>query len=231
MLRKETVSESTLELLNTLMNDELLKDFFLVGGTALSLQIGHRISIDLDLFTMVSFDDNQMLSDLEDKYKFQLDYQSKNTLKGEIDGVKVDLITHNYPLVKPLLNWDGVRMASPDDIAAMKLNAISGNGTRLKDFIDIAYLSSSMTLSQMVDAYEEKYSSRNPAMVIKALDYHKDINFNEPIEMLKGKYKWKDIEQRLGQMTLHPTQIFNQVYELKKPEHKRSRDQGQGLSR
>lgn len=213
MLRKETVSESTLELLNILMTDELLKDFFLVGGTALSLQIGHRISIDLDLFTMVSFDDNQMLSDLEDKYKFQLDYQSKNTLKGEIDGVKVDLITHNYPLVKPLLNWDGVRMASPDDIAAMKLNAISGNGTRLKDFIDIAYLSSSMTLSQMVDAYEEKYSSRNPAMVIKALDYHKDINFNEPIEMLEGKYKWKDIEQRLGQMTLHPTKIFNQVYE------------------
>lgn len=234
MLRKETISESTLELLNTLMNDELLKDFFLVGGTALSLQIGHRISIDLDLFTMVSFDDNQMLSDLEDKYKFQLDYQSKNTLKGEIDGVKVDLITHNYPLVKPLLNCDGVRMASPDDIAAMKLNAISGNGTRLKDFIDIAYLSSSMTLAQMVDAYEDKYSSRNPAMVIKALDYHKDINFNEPIEMLDGKYKWKDIEQRLGQMTLHPTKIFNQVYELKKPDHKeqkRSRDQGQGLSR
>ncbi|MBC7565699.1 MAG: nucleotidyl transferase AbiEii/AbiGii toxin family protein [Pedobacter sp.] len=216
------------------MNDELLKDFFLVGGTALSLQIGHRISIDLDLFTMVSFDDNQMLSGLEDKYKFQLDYQSKNTLKGEIDGVKVDLITHNYPLVKPLLNSDGVRMASPDDIAAMKLNAISGNGTRLKDFIDIAYLSSSMTLSQMVDAYEAKYSSRNPAMVIKALDYHRDINFNEPIEMLEGKYKWKDIEQRLGQITLHPTKMFNQIYELKphtQKEEKQSRNQGLGLSR
>lgn len=135
MLRKETVSEATLELLKKLMKDELLKDFFLVGGTALSLQIGHRISIDLDLFTMASFDDNQMLVDLENEYKFQLDYRSKNTLKGEIDGVKVDLITHNYPLVKPLLNVDGVRMASPDDIAAMKLNAISGNGTRLKDFI------------------------------------------------------------------------------------------------
>jgi len=226
MLRKETVSESTLELLNTLMNDELLKAFFLVGGTALSLQIGHRISIDLDLFTIASFDDNQMLSDLEDKYKFQLDYQSKNTLKGEISGVKVDLITHNYPLVKPLLNFDSVRMASPDDIAAMKLNAISGNGTRLKDFIDIAYLSSFMTLSQMVDAYEEKYSSRNPAMVIKALDYHRDINFNEPIEMIDGKYKWKDIEQRLGQMTLHPTKVFTQIYELKQRDQKQSRNRG-----
>lgn len=167
-----------------------------------------------------------MLSDLEDKYKFQLDYRSKNTLKGEIGGVKVDLITHNYPLVKPLLNFDSVRMASPDDIAAMKLNAISGNGTRLKDFIDIAYLSSFMTLSQMVDAYEEKYSSRNPAMVIKALDYHKDINFNEPIEMLEGKYKWKDIEQRLGQMTLYPTKVFTQIYELKPQDRNQSRNRG-----
>jgi hypothetical protein len=216
MLRKETVSKSTLELLKTLMNDELLTDFFLVGGTALALQIGHRLSIDLDLFTKVSFDDNQMLFDLENKYRFQLDFQSKNTLKGEIDGVKVDLITHNYPLVKPLLDFDGVRMASAEDIAAMKLNAISGNGTRLKDFIDVAYLSSSLSLSQMVDAYEEKYTSRNPAMVIKALDFHQDINFNEPIEMLEGKYKWKDIEQRLGQMTLHPTKLFNQIYEMNK---------------
>lgn len=72
-------------------------------------------------------------------------------------------------------------------------------------------------------------------MVIKALDlYHKDINFNEPIEMIEGKYKWKDIEPRLGQMTLHPTKIFNRVYELKQQDHKeqkRSLDQGQGLSR
>lgn len=67
----------------------------------------------------------------------------------------------------------------------------------------------SMTLSQMVDAYEEKHSSRNPAMLLKALDYYKDNNFNEPIEVLEGKYKWKDIEKRLGQMTLHPTKIFN----------------------
>jgi len=77
----------------------------------------------------------------------------------------------------------------------------------------------------MVDAYDEKYSLRNPAMVIKALDYHKDINFNEPIEMFESKYKWKDIEQRLGQMTLHPTKIFNQIFELKQQNQKQSRDQ------
>ncbi|WP_449436196.1 nucleotidyl transferase AbiEii/AbiGii toxin family protein [Pedobacter steynii] len=121
------------------MNDELLKAFFLVGGTALSLQIGHRISIDLDLFTLVSFDDNQMLSDLEDKYKFQSDYQSKNTLKGEIGGVKVDLITHNYPLVKPLLNFDNVRMASLDDIAPDFFDFFSSLVFRGRSGIENAY--------------------------------------------------------------------------------------------
>ena len=216
MLRKETVSESTLELLKTLIEDELLENFFLVGGTALALQIGHRISIDLDLFTQASFDENEMLSNLEERYQFQMDFQARNTLKGSIRGVKVDLITHNYPLVKPLIEMEGVRMAAPEDIAAMKLNAITGNGTRLKDFIDIAYLSSPLTLSQMIDAYEEKYATRNPAMVIKALDYHNDINFNEPVEMLEGKYKWEDVKKRLGEMTLNPDKLFDRLSKTKR---------------
>src|ERR1035438_4050934 len=141
MLRKETVSEPTLDLLKTLMQDDLFRDFFLVGGTALALRIGHRLSIDIDLFSMNSFCEEDLLSAMEAKYNFQLDYRRKNTLKGEIAGVKVDLITHNYPLVKPLQEVEGLRMASLEDITAMKLNAISGNGTRIKDFIDVAYLS------------------------------------------------------------------------------------------
>ncbi|WP_204985864.1 nucleotidyl transferase AbiEii/AbiGii toxin family protein [Mucilaginibacter psychrotolerans] len=139
MLRKETVNQATLELLNILMVDNKLDAFFLVGGTALSLQIGHRISIDLDLFSTASFDENTLLEYLQNNYSFQLDYQSNNTLKGVIRGVKVDFITHAYPLVLPLIVDEDVRMAGPEDIAAMKLNAIASNGTRLKDFIDIAF--------------------------------------------------------------------------------------------
>lgn len=208
MLRKETVSESTLELLKTLMKDPLFGDFFLVGGTALALQIGHRISIDIDLFSQNNFDADQLLMEVESKYSFQLNYQDRNTLKGSIDGVQVDLITHNYPLVNTLLDVDGVRMASAEDIAAMKLNSISGNGTRLKDFIDVAYLSSSISLSGMIDAFCEKYGNRNPAMLVKALDYHMDIDFQEPIKMVDLDYSWKSIEKRLGQMTMNPQRIF-----------------------
>jgi len=193
------------------MNDEQLREFFLVGRTALSLQIGHRISIDLDLFSITSFDEGQLLMYLEDVYKFKLDYQSKNTLKGQINAIKVDLITHSYPLVSPMIVDEDIRMASTEDIAAMKLNAIAGNGTRLKDFIDIAYLSSSLTLNQMVEAYEQKYSSRNPVMLIKALDYYNDIDFSEPIKMINGDYSWKKTEHRLGEMIRNPQRRFNSI--------------------
>jgi hypothetical protein len=77
MLRKETVSEPTLDLLKTLMQDDLFRDFFLVGGTALSLRIGHRLSIDIGLFSMNSFYEEDLLSAMEAKYNFQLDYRRK----------------------------------------------------------------------------------------------------------------------------------------------------------
>src|SRR5690348_17064417 len=99
MLRKETIEPGTLELLRRLMQDDRLNDFVLVGGTALALQIGHRKSIDLDLFTQQSFDENELSGYLESSKHFRLDFMSKNTLKGEISEIKVDFITHAYPLV------------------------------------------------------------------------------------------------------------------------------------
>jgi len=208
MLRKETVTAGTLELLKNLALDKNLENFFLVGGTALSLQIGHRISIDIDLFSQNTFDETQMLRHLEATRGFQLDYLAKNTLKGQIDNIKVDLITHPYPLVNKLNEIEGIKIASLEDISAMKLNAILGNGTRLKDFVDIAFLSSYLSLRQMMEAYENKYASRNPVMILKALSYHGDVNFSEPIQMVNQKYTWKAIEKRLFEMEKFPSLRF-----------------------
>jgi hypothetical protein len=208
MLRKETVTAGTLELLKSLMQDENLNAFFLVGGTALSLQIGHRISIDLDLFSQSSFDETQLLEYLELQKGLQLDYLHKNTIKGQIAETKVDFIRHPYPLVKELEIQEGIRLASLEDIAAMKLNAIVGNGTRLKDFIDIAFLSCHLSLETMMNAYEDKYATRNPLLSLKSLSYHNDINFNEPVQMIGCTYEWKAVAKRLGEMEKFPTKIF-----------------------
>jgi len=208
MLYKETVTAGTLELLKTLMQDENLNDFFLVGGTALSLQIGHRISIDIDLFSLKPFNEEAVLQYLESNRNFYLDYRDKNTLKGQIDETKIDLITHSYPLVKDLVLLEEIRMASLADIAAMKLNAVVGNGTRLKDFIDLAFLSNHLSLKTMTDAYADKYSTRNPVLIVKALSYHEDINFKEPVQVISGKYNWETIEKRLFEMIKFPATVF-----------------------
>ena len=157
MLHKETVSNATLELLKRLMADERLKDFVLVGGTALSLQMGHRISIDLDLFINSDFDAEALREYLERTCHLETDYMAFATVKGEIEGVQVDCIAHSYPWIRPFVEEEGIRLASMEDICAMKLNAIAGNGTRIKDFVDVAYLSSSFSLRQMLEFYEEKY--------------------------------------------------------------------------
>lgn len=208
MLRTETVTPATLELLKGLMTDEKLNKFFLAGGTALSLQIGHRISIDLDFFALEGFDGNTVSAHLEKRRGFTLDFLNKNTLKGKIDGVIVDFITHAYPLINEIKIIDGVRLASLEDIAAMKLNAIVGNGTRLKDFVDIACMSAYLSLNDMLNAYEHKYRTRNQVLVIKCLSFFDDIIQSEPIRMLGADYSWGLVAKRIMDMTEHPGIVF-----------------------
>lgn len=211
MLYKETVDKSTLELLKKLMTDDSLKEFILVGGTALALQLGHRISIDIDLFSFSPFDSVQLNEYLINNYNLEPDFIGQNTLKGEINGVQLDCITHNYPWVQIPNCFEDIRLAGFHDIAAMKLNAIAGNGTRLKDFIDIAILAEHISLNQMLLAYQQKYNS-NPVMPLKGLLYHDDINFNEPVKMARNKiFAWKIIEKRLQLMQKFPDKIFENV--------------------
>ena len=103
---------------------------------------------------------------------------------------------------------ENIRLASFDDIAAMKLNAIAGNGTRLKDFIDIAFLLLEIPFSQMLQGYEKKYNS-NPIIPIKAISYFDDVNYNKPIKMARdSKFNWGKIQKRLKNMQDYPDRIF-----------------------
>lgn len=211
MLRTETVTPATLELLIDLSADTLLADFFLVGGTALSLQIGHRLSVDLDFFSLMPFVADELATYLETEKGLTLNYLGKGTIKGEINSIQVDFITHAYPLVKELRIVDSMRLSSLEDISAMKINSIVGNGTRLKDFVDVAYLSSYISLAQMIEAYETKYTTRNPVMVMKSLAYFDDINHVEPIQMLNKGYKWEVVRKRLMMMLDEPERVFSEL--------------------
>ncbi len=209
MLHFQTITRETHLLLKAIMHDSELVAFNLVGGTALALYLGHRSSIDLDLFTKDAFDVQRLQDYLIDKYNFKQDFIEKNTLKGSIEGIKVYCITHNYPFINPVFIEDEIRLLSLEDIAAMKLSAITYNGTRLKDFIDIAYLSTKMSLNNMLDAYNKKFINANKVTVLKALSYFEDINFKEHINLLKGNFEWNAIEKRLSAMIKNENKIFS----------------------
>lgn len=208
MLQTQTIAPATLQLLKRFMQDPELRSFRLVGGTALALQLGHRISVDLDLFTDSAFDEQQLREYLEKNYGLQTDYMSRSTVKGEIDGVQIDCIAHEYPWLQEPTEEDGIRLASLPDICAMKLNAIAGNGTRIKDFIDVAWLSAHYTLNQMLDFYERRYNA-NVLMPLKAIIFFDEINFDEPVHLTIGKkVNWKIYEKRLLEMEKHPGKLF-----------------------
>ncbi len=211
MLHTETVETGTLEILKQIMLDAHFSKFVLVGGTSLSLQLGHRKSVDLDLFCNESFDENSFVEYLRNTYQFELDFLDKETLKGEIEGVQIDCIAHKYPWLSEPVEIDGIRLAGYKDIAAMKLNAIVGNGTRIKDFIDIACLSAKITLNDMLNAFQRKYRS-NPIMALKALTYFEEVNVKEPINMLQpSTLEWKKIKKQLELMVKFPDKIFEAI--------------------
>jgi len=210
MLRTETVERDTFELLNTLMQDEQLHHFNLVGGTALALYMGHRKSVDLDLFSPIHFDIKNLEKHLNETYGFIKQKESDATLLGFINGIKIDCIRYDYPPVQPVFIHDDIRLCSMPDIAAMKLVAISQNGTRLKDFVDMAYLSTKMSLNEMLAAYEKKYPNNHKISALKGLSYHNDIDFRYEIELMTGKFKWKAIEKRIYGMIKYPDKVFLQ---------------------
>lgn len=187
MLYKNAIEENTLELLIKLQADEELSDFQLAGGTSLALQVGHRKSIDLDLFTQNDFDTNYLLEYLEQNYNFATDYTATNTLKGSIKNIKIDLISHKYELAKPFVQIENIILYSIEDIAAMKLNAITGNGTRSKDFIDIYFILKQFSVKEILVFYKTKYKSRNSFHVIKSLNYFDDIDIQDWPKMLLEK--------------------------------------------
>lgn len=202
MLYKETVGPSTLELLIQLQQKEYLKGFHLVGGTALALKMGHRKSVDLDLFSNFSFDSVQLLDHLTTDFSFTLFFSANNTIKGAINQVQVDILAHRYPLVCDPTVVENVSMLSVEDIIAMKLNAISVSGQRVKDFIDIYFLLESYSVEEMIGFYKKKYFQFNEANVLKSLCWFDEVDLADwPVLLKIPKLKWETVMKTITKAT------------------------------
>jgi predicted nucleotidyltransferase component of viral defense system len=196
MLYYKTVEPDTLELLRTLMRQTFLKQFVLVGGTALALQIGHRKSVDLDLFTIQDFNSDELIVSLNKNYNIQTISQYPQTLICNINGIKVDFIRFKYKFIRPVIEENGIRLLQIDDLAAMKLDAVTGRG-RKKDFYDIYYLLKMYDLNKLFSLFLEKYPHQTTFHVAKSLAYFVDAeNDVDPI-ILDNKLKWTNVKNKI----------------------------------
>jgi hypothetical protein len=195
MLQKQSVNKQLFELLENLMNVPEFKELYLVGGTSLALQIGHRISIDIDLFGKIELDEFEINS-LVSKFGTTIQLsKSKNISIYSINNIKVDLVNYPYKWIEPPVTIDGLRLAGKKDIAAMKLNAIAGRGSK-KDFIDLVFLLQTFSLKEMLGFYNQKYPNGSEFMVLKSLTYFDDADLEPDAVMLKP-FAWEDAKQSI----------------------------------
>lgn len=210
MLQTGTVEERTFELLKELMQEPLLASTRLVGGTSLALQIGHRKSTDLDLFTTEIPNIQEISEVLFQKYAYTPVVQTEKTTIGYIDGIKVDVIYHPYKWLKTTEISKNIRLASVEDIAAMKLHAIANSGERPKDFVDIAFLSQKYSYDTIKSLALEKYPMYDPIMIDRAIIYFDDVNKEavKDIKMIGYEMDWERIKRRIVRMTDKPEHVF-----------------------
>ena len=195
MLHYKSVSTELLELIEFVMNQREFNEFNLVGGTSLALQMGHRISIDIDLFGASEIDEDLFLEVLKKYGTVQVIKKSKNILICSVNGIKVDFVNYQYRLLESPLLEENIRLVKKKDIAAMKVNAVAGRGS-IKDFIDIYFLLNEFSINEMIGFYLQKHPDGSEFMVRKSLTYFDDAD-NEEAPILFHDISWSEIKKTI----------------------------------
>ena len=183
MLSIQTIQPNTLELLQSLASQPELAHTRLVGGTALALQYGHRQSIDLDFFGKLPEDKEELVEMTRKMGDMIVTNHSKMILQTVINQVKVDFVDYSrYAWIDEPIMGDGFVLASDKDIAAMKVNAIIGRGTR-KDFIDLYVLLQRYSLSEIMAFYKQKYPEFSEYRALLSMTYFEDAEMQDMPKM------------------------------------------------
>ena len=201
MLQTQTIEPGALSILEKLMGLSSLQNFYLVGGTALALQYGHRVSVDLDLFGNKDFNKEFILSQLTEIFGEQLMYENTRAqwaIFCYIQNVKVDIVQYKHNQIADAEILGNLRLYNTLDIMAMKVNAILGRGKK-KDFWDIAELLQHYTMAECIEAHSKKYPSQQVLISIpNAITYFVDADESEEPVSLKGQ-TWSTVKKSIQQ--------------------------------
>lgn len=200
---KKGINSFLWETLLKYQNEPFYKDYHLVGGTALTLQIGHRISDDIDLFTTEVLNKEKIFNYSRQIHKnveiinddstiFQLYFPHKL--------LKVDFVHYPYKLLDPIITTDeGLHMVGKNDIAAMKMSAAGTRGYEAKDFVDLFYLLKEMSIDTIIENFKKKYENENPLHYIRSMAYFNDVKPGswKSIKMISERILSKEIKNTL----------------------------------
>ncbi len=195
----ETLPAGTEKALETIKKIPLIKDFYLSGGTALSLQLGHRESEDLDFFIQKQFDPLKLQQKLAELGKLDSVQVSEGTLNVFFSGVKLQFLHYPYNLLEKTVEWNNISLSAVIDIACTKLITISMRGSK-KDFIDLYRLLQNYTLEELFSKLEEKYQNinYNQASILKSLVYFNDAE-QQPMPRMHMSGEWEEIKKTIIQ--------------------------------
>ncbi len=196
MLQRKSVSHELLELLDRLMTVEEFNDFRLVGGTSLALQWGHRESVDIDMFGNSNLTGDEILGHLNTLGTVKALKKSGFINIFVVNDIKVDFVNYRYPWLDTCLVEDNIRMATPKDIAAMKINAITGRGSK-KDFVDLYYLLKIYSLEEILAFFQQKYHDATLFLAVKSLTYFDDADAQD-MPVTFEKITWEHIKKTIA---------------------------------
>jgi predicted nucleotidyltransferase component of viral defense system len=176
-LHLEVLPETQQHLLDTLSVQPFISDFYMAEGTCLALQIGHRQSVDFDFFVPSDFNTASIVNKLVKIGSYERGNEERNTINGSLNEVRISFFGYKYSIIDHFKVYTNVRLAGLKDIAAMKLEAISGRGSK-KDFIDIYFLLQHFSLKEIFSFHAQKYGIglSNQYHHLKSLVYFKDAD-------------------------------------------------------
>lgn len=194
----KVITERTKSSLALLGKEKILEKCYMAGGTALALQIGHRLSFDLDFFSPVEFERKTVIQKME-PFGFKVDREDWGTILGKLGDIKFSLFYYKYPLITQAMDYSGINLAGLQDIAAMKIDAIGGRGTK-RDFTDLYFLVKKLgDIQALLKFYDEKYQKfeANKFHILKSLTYFENADNEEDPKMLVSDYSWEEVKKYL----------------------------------
>ncbi|MDZ4229095.1 MAG: nucleotidyl transferase AbiEii/AbiGii toxin family protein, partial [Patescibacteria group bacterium] len=188
------VSQQTRRNLAILSRLDFVRHYFLAGGTACALYLGHRLSFDLDWFSEHPVEPRIIVSKLKNLGKLEVLQNDEGTFNGSFNQIKLSFFIYPYPLLFPLHEFEGIKIADIKDIACMKLDAISRRGTK-RDFIDLYFICKNYRLDYLLELYEQKFAKYNAPVwhVVKSLSYFVAAENDDLPEMLQS-VEWNHVK-------------------------------------